>query len=269
MNNIIYNENPVLQVIAQRSSLRKFSPVPLTKEEEETILHAAMRAPTAANLMLYSILIVRDREIKKKLSVSCNQQPWIETAPFLLIFLADMQRLEDFYTHCKVAGKCKELGLPYTAPSEQNLLLASCDALFAAQNAVLAAESMGIGSCYIGHIMDHYEFHRELFALPPYVFPITMVALGKAPKEFHRKPSRRRFGKKTIVHENSYHRMNDEELEETFQTFPYTPHNKFHAENNGQFHYLSRHSCSDCYEEGIRSVRSALKNWQQSKEVKK
>ncbi|NBK91208.1 nitroreductase [bacterium 1XD21-13] len=262
MNDMNYNGNPVLQIITQRSSLRKFSSVPLTKAEEEAILYAAMRAPTAANLMLYSILIVRDKEVKKKLSVSCNQQAWIETAPFLLIFLADMQRLEDFYAYCKVAEKCEELGLSYTAPGEQNLLLASCDALLAAQNAVLAAESMDIGSCYIGHIMDHYEFHRELFKLPPYVFPITMLAFGKAPKEFHRKPSKRRFNKKTIVHENSYHRMNEEELEQAFQSFPYTSRNTFHAENNGQFHYLSRHSCSDCYEEGIRSVRVALKNWQ-------
>ena len=97
MNDMNYNGNPVLQIITQRSSLRIFSSVPLTKAEEEAILYAAMRAPTAANLMLYSILIVRDKEVKKKLSVSCNQQAWIETAPFLLIFLADMQRLEDFY----------------------------------------------------------------------------------------------------------------------------------------------------------------------------
>lgn len=254
-------ETPVLECIENRSSLRKFEQEALKKEEEEAILHAALRAPTAANMMLYSILAVRDEKKKRALAKSCNSQSWIETAPFLLIFLADMQRWEDFYRHCGVPEKCRKRGVGYLKPGEQNLLLASCDALFAAQNAVLAAESLGIGSCYVGHIMDHYEFHQRLFELPPYVFPITMAAFGRAPKGFVRKKTERRFGEKIIFHEDSYHRMTGEELEEAFKSLPYVEQNAYGAENNGQLYYLARHSKSDCYEEALRSVRAALENW--------
>lgn len=59
-----------------------------------------------------------------------------------------------------------------------NLMLASCDAFIAAQNSVIAAESLGLGSCYIGDIMENYEIHQEMFNLPEYTFPITMLCFG-------------------------------------------------------------------------------------------
>ena len=58
------------------------------------------------------------------------------------------------------------------------LFLACCDALIAAQTAVIAAESLGIGTCYIGDIMENYEEHEELFGLPKYVFPIRLICFG-------------------------------------------------------------------------------------------
>ena len=63
-------------------------------------------------------------------------------------------------------------------PQEGDLFLACNDALIAAQTAVVAAESLGIGSCYIGDIMENYEAHRDLFGLPQYVFPICLLCFG-------------------------------------------------------------------------------------------
>ncbi len=67
---------------------------------------------------------------------------------------------------------------PMRKPEEGDLFLACCDALIAAQTAVIAAESLGLGSCYIGDIMENYEVHRDLFKLPKYVFPICLVCFG-------------------------------------------------------------------------------------------
>src|SRR6056297_2480266 len=77
-------------------------------------------------------------------------------------------------------------GIKFEAPQESDLFLACEDAMIAAQNAVIAAESLGIGSCYIGDILENYEYHKELLNLPDWAFPITMVAFGYYPKDYHR-----------------------------------------------------------------------------------
>ena len=77
-----------------------------------------------------------------------------------------------------VEDLCQRRGEPLRKPQEGDLFLACCDALIAAQTAVVAAESLGIGSCYIGDIMENYEIHRELFGLPQYVFPICLLCFG-------------------------------------------------------------------------------------------
>ena len=77
--------NEVLEVIEQRISLRAYSDIPISSEEEEAILHAAMRAPTAGNQMLYSMIIIRDQERKQLLSELCDHQPFIAKAPLMII----------------------------------------------------------------------------------------------------------------------------------------------------------------------------------------
>ena len=257
--------NPVLDCLMKRSSVRIFTEEPLSEEEENIILEAAMRAPTAAKLQLYSIIVVRDKETKAKLAETCNHQPWLAKTPFLLIFCADYQRVYDFYDGSGAREKAEKLGIEYVRPGEQYLLLATVDASIAAENAVIAGESIGVGSCFVGHIMDYYEIHKEMFNLPDYVYPISILAMGhtgvKASKPSPRCP--REF----IVHEEKYRRFSPEELDRCYSFFPEPPvPNRFDAENRGQYHFLSRHSSSGCYQEGIRSVREALKNWDYGKQ---
>lgn len=253
--------NQITDCIINRTSCRIFDNTPLKKEEENTILEAAMRAPTAANLQLYSIIIIRDTETKKILSETCNKQPWLEKAPFMLVFCADYQRIYDFYNSSGVKEKCKELNLPYIRPGEQFLLLAAEDAMLAAQNAVIAGESIGVSSCYVGHIMDYWEKHSELFDLPEYVFPVALLAMGHPDKSINRKKSER-FKREYVISEEKYKRLTTTELEDCYSRFPApVPSNRYKAENKGQYHYLSRYTNSSCYWEGIRSLRTALKNW--------
>ena len=171
--------NETLKVIENRRSIRKYAATPLTAEEKQTILHATLRAPTAGNMMLYSIIEVEDQALKDRLAVTCDDQPFIATAPWVLLFVADYQRFFDFYTFSDVESACKEKGVTPRLPGDGDLLLASCDALIAAQTAVIAAESLGIGSCYIGDILENAEIHREMFNLPRYTLPITLLVFGR------------------------------------------------------------------------------------------
>ena len=133
----LYNET--LKLINNRRTIRAYAPKPLTQEEINTIIHGAMRAPTAGNMMLYSIIQVIDQELKNKLAITCDNQPHIAKAPLVLVFLADMQRWWDYLNVCKTKELCNDLGEVFETPQESDLLLACCDALIAAQNAVITA----------------------------------------------------------------------------------------------------------------------------------
>ena len=136
-----------------------------------------MRAPTAGNMMLYSIIEIEDQALKDRLAVTCDDQPFIAQAPWVLLFVADFQKWMDLFAACG----CDELpGVPHgVTPGLGDLLMACNDALIAAQNAVVAAESLGIGSCYIGDIMELGETHAELLQLPRYTFPAAMLCFGR------------------------------------------------------------------------------------------
>ncbi|MFX0144583.1 MAG: nitroreductase family protein, partial [Candidatus Hodarchaeota archaeon] len=141
------NLNEVINVINNRCTVRDYETTPLSQQEIDLIIHSAMRAPTAGNMMFYSIIEVKDQKKKEKLVNTCDNQPHIAKAPLVLIFLADMQRWYDYFTISRVPEKCASINRIYRTPDESDLLLACCDALIAAQNTVIAAESVGIGSC--------------------------------------------------------------------------------------------------------------------------
>ncbi|MBQ8731372.1 MAG: nitroreductase family protein [Oscillospiraceae bacterium] len=197
--------NQTLSQLFCRKSVRVFEDTPIGPEERELILRAAAQAPTAGNQQLYTILDITDPELKKALAKSCDDQPFIQTAKLVLIFCADCQKWFDAFS----AAGCQP-----RRPGAGDLLLAVDDALIAAQNAVTAAESLGIGSCYIGDIMEQCEFHRELLSLPEYVFPAAMVVFGYPTRQQQERTKPRRAAMEHIVHQNRYRRMDSAELEQ-------------------------------------------------------
>ena len=134
--------NQVIEVIHNRKSVRAYEDKPLPEDVRDMILKSAMRAPTAGNMMLYSIIEVSDQETKNKLVETCDNQPFIAEAPLVLIFLADYQRWVDYFKISGVEQFCEENGTSMVKPEEGDLFLACCDALIAAQTAVIVAESM-------------------------------------------------------------------------------------------------------------------------------
>jgi nitroreductase len=256
--------NPTINLLLRRRSIRAYTDQPIVPEVKAQLLQATLRAPTAGNLTLYTIIEVQDQAIKDRLVVTCDDQPFIAKAPLVLLFLADYQRWEDYFTACGVDEVCAQKGIERRHPQEGDLFLACCDALIAAQTAVMAADALGLGSCYIGDIMENYEAHRELFDLPRYVFPIAMVCFGYPTEEQINRPQTGRFEPQYVVFPNRYHRQDRAELEEMFRPRTervFAGREKIgEAANFGQLHYFKKFNAEFSYEM-TRSVQAILKVW--------
>lgn len=196
--------NEVLAQLHARKSVRAFLDKPIAPADKAAILAAACAAPTAGNQQLYTILDITDQAVKDTLAETCDHQPFIATAPMVLIFCADCQKWQDAFA----SGGCQPRD-----PAVGDLLLAFCDANIAAQNAVTAAWSLGIGSCYIGDILEQCETHRALLRLPEYVVPAAMLVFGWPTDQQMERQKPRRRAMEHIVHENAYRHMGGAELE--------------------------------------------------------
>ena len=89
--------NPVINTLLNRKSVRAYEKRAIEPDVKAAILKATLRAPTAGNMMLYSIIDVTDQHIKERLAVTCDNQPFIARAPMVWVFLADYQRWYDYY----------------------------------------------------------------------------------------------------------------------------------------------------------------------------
>lgn len=196
--------NEIIRSLESRRSLRVFSDKDISEEDRELILRAALEAPSAGNMTLYTILDIRDQAMKEKLSVTCDNQPFIAKAPMVLVFCADYYRW-----HRAFEKNCEYV----RTPDKGDFHLACADTFIAAQNCVVAAESLSLGSCYIGDITENFEVHRELLSLPEYVVPVCMLVIGypKEGQENRKKP--RRFNLEDVVHVNAYDRKKADDME--------------------------------------------------------
>ena len=199
--------NEVIESLYRRKSVRAYEDREIPEEMKQLILEAAMQAPSAGCQQLYTILDITDRKLKETLAETCDHQPFIAKAPMVLVFCADCKKWYDAYI---------EAGCEPRKPGLGDLMLAVTDTAIAAQNAVVAAESLGIGSCYIGDIMENCEEQRKLLELPDYVFPAAMLVFGWPTKQQKERQKPERCDLKHIVHENTYRSMDGAELRAMF-----------------------------------------------------
>ena len=256
--------NQTMRQLLNRKSVRVYERKKISKEVKEKILAATFRAPTAGNMMLYSIIEVKDQSAKDILARTCDNQPFIARAPLVLLFLADYQRWYDYFQMSGVEQRCDQKGIAMRKPKEGDLFLACCDALIAAQTAVVAADSLGIGSCYIGDIMENYEEHKALFELPKYVFPITLICFGYPTRQQQKRVLTQRFDKKYVMFEDRYKRFGKEAFEEMYRKRQAQVFGKRKtvkgAHNIGQMMYMRKFD-SDFAREMNRSVQVMLQAW--------
>ena len=199
--------NNTIRELLARKSVRVYTDEPIPAEAKEAILLAAVNAPTAGNQQLYTIIDVTDQALKDALAESCDHQPFIAMGKMVLIFCADCRKWYEGFRAADASPR---------KPGVGDLLLAVSDATIAAQNAVVAAESLGIGSCYIGDIMEQCEVHQEMLHLPRYVFPCCMLVFGYPTQQQLERPKPERAAMQHIVHENAYRDMDHNELRQLF-----------------------------------------------------
>ena len=197
--------NEIIRSLYRRKSVRVFEERAVPRELKQQLLDAAAQAPSAGCQQLYTILDITDDALKRALAESCDHQAFIAKAPVVLVFCADCKKWYDAY---------RAAGCTPRRPGVGDLMLAVSDAVIAAQNVVVAAESLGLGSCYIGDILENCARQRSLLALPDYVFPAAMLVLGWPTPQQQRRPKQQRCEQRYIVHENTYHSLDDTALQQ-------------------------------------------------------
>lgn len=185
--------NPVIETLLNHRSIRKFKDQALTEEQIKLLVESAQAASTSSFTQSYSIIGVDDPEIKKQLRTIAYNSSYVEHNGFFFVFVADQ------YRNKKIGEKYNED--TSALDTTQRLIVALGDASFAAQNMAVAAESMGLGICYIGSIQNDINRTAEILQLPDDVYPIFGLAVGYPDQEPEKKP---RLPFDVIYHKNHY-----------------------------------------------------------------
>ncbi|WP_315703951.1 MULTISPECIES: NADPH-dependent oxidoreductase [unclassified Bradyrhizobium] len=162
--------NDILAHLLAHRSIRSYRPDPVPRQTVETLVAAAQSAASSSNLQTWSVVVVEDQARKQRLSEFAGNQKHIREAPLFLVWLADLSRAERL---AKREGRPDE-GLHFL----ETLLVAVIDAALAAQNAVVALESLGLGSVYIGAIRNRPQAVAEELGLPPNVLSVFGLCVG-------------------------------------------------------------------------------------------
>jgi len=162
--------NTVLATMLAHRSVRAYTADPLPPNTIETMVAAAQSAATSSNLQTWSVVAVTDPAIKAVMAEVAGGQKHILQAPVLLVWLADLNRLATMGARAELPTE----GLEYL----ETLFVGIIDAALAAQNAVLAAESLGLGTVYIGALRNDPDRVAATLKLPPRVMAVFGLCVG-------------------------------------------------------------------------------------------
>jgi FMN reductase (NADPH) len=184
-------DTPTIQLMHRHGSVRKYKPDPVPVEMVETIVAAAQRGSTSSNLQLVSVVAVTEAATRARLAEICGQEH-VAQAPLVLVWCADLRRLD---------RACELRGYTQVTDYVENFLLCAVDVGIAAQNGALAAESLGLGMCYLGSIRNNCQAVIELLNLPRLVFAIVGMSVGWAAAQPDVRP---RLPASAILHWEAY-----------------------------------------------------------------
>ncbi|QDX93949.1 oxygen-insensitive NADPH nitroreductase [Brevibacillus laterosporus] len=186
--------NNIIETILNHRSIRQYEDRPLTEEQINTIVTCAQAASTSSYIQAYSIIGITDKETKRQLAQLCGNQPYVETNGHLFVFCADLHRHH-------VIGQMEGKDLSTSIESTEKFMVTVIDATLAAQNAALAAESMGLGICYIGGLRNQLQAVTELLHIPTHVMPLFAMTVGYPLHESTQKP---RLPLHHVYHQEKY-----------------------------------------------------------------
>jgi FMN reductase [NAD(P)H] len=196
--------NETMRLLNERASLRNFADKDIEPDKIDLLMQTVCNAPSGGNNQPVSVIKIQNPAVKDKLGELCGQ-PFIAKAPLNLLFCMDLHR----------NALISETGeAPYTANHAfRHFWISFQDTMIAAQNVCTAADALGLGSCYIGTIMEHFDACVEMFEIPEKVVPVVLLVIGyPASIPGHRK----KFTPQVMIHSEKYQKYDSNWLYEQY-----------------------------------------------------
>ena len=191
--------NPTIELLKKHRSIRKFTAEPIPPELLNELFLAAQSAATSSFLQGTTIVRVKSPETRALIAESAGNQTYVKSAAEFLVMCADLKRAGNY---------CIKNGFAFEGQYTEQFIIATVDVALLAQNLVIAAESEGLGICYIGGIRNDPRRVTELLDLPLGVYPVFGLCLGYPDQDPEIKP---RLPLSVIVKEETYNERGDEE----------------------------------------------------------
>ncbi|HZG70335.1 MAG TPA: oxygen-insensitive NADPH nitroreductase [Chondromyces sp.] len=214
--------NQTIETILAHRSVRKFTEQKLSDEQIETIVSCAQAASTSSFIQAYTIIGVIDEDKKKALAELAGPQEYVANNGYFLVFCADLHRHE-------VLGHMEQADIQDSLESTEKFMVSLVDTALAAQNAAIAAESMGLGICYIGGLRNNLTQVKEILQTPERVIPLFGMAIGYPAQETGKKP---RLPLKAVFYENSY--PDDGDIQKGLEEYNQTILNYYEERTKGK-----------------------------------
>lgn len=212
-----------IDTMLQHRSIRNFSEKPVEKAVLDQILAAACNGSTMGGMQLFSIIVTQDKAMMQKMAPAHFNQPIATNAPLILTFCADFHRF-DRYCECRQT--------PTDAyHNMQAYQWAVTDALIAAQNACVAAESLGLGLCWLGTITYNTPQFIEALQLPEHVVPVACIPMGYPATNDN--PLTTKISWQNLVHQENYQEYSDEAINKMYAPMENCPNNVNMLKDNG------------------------------------
>jgi FMN reductase [NAD(P)H] len=185
--------NKIIETMKNHRSIRKFKDTMIPDDIIDELVAVGQRAPTSLNGQQSGIIVIKDKESKKKIEKVCEDMEWVIECPVFFLFIID-------FTKTKIA--CEKNGQKQTVTdSIESIMVGSVDVGLSMQNVITAAESLGLGAVCIGSIRNDPSAIIKLFDLPEYTYPVCGLCLGY-PRDYSRlKP---RLDISTYRHDEKY-----------------------------------------------------------------
>ena len=190
----------VIDQIHRHRSIRKYKPDPIPDEILDEILLAGIRTSSSGNMQTYSIIVTRDRERREELLEPHLNQRMVIDAPVFLTFCADFYRMRRWLTISDA---------PDNFDNFFGFMVAAIDAVLVSQTVALAAESKGLGICFLGSTFANADQIGRILELPENVVPITGFSVGYPDED---PPLRDRLPKHGLIHQESYQHYSDADI---------------------------------------------------------
>jgi nitroreductase len=196
----------VYDLMIKRRTVRNFEDREIPEKVIRQLLDVVTNAPSGGNIQPISVILVQKAGARKKLAEMVGNQPWVRNAPLSMIFCIDFYRTKRWASMSDVDHSPENALLPF--------LIGYADLMCSAQNVVILAESHGLGSVYIGTILDTIDGARDYFSIPKYVLPMMVLSLGypkSVPKGIPK------LGRDVIAHKDRYREAADDEIKKAFE----------------------------------------------------